>query len=77
MPGMAEDRGPMAQLATPALHVVPETVAGTLAGHEARDAKVTARDVSVFYGDKQALFDVFDRHSRSRHDGVHRTVGLR
>jgi len=58
MPGMAEDRGPMAQLATPSLHIVPETVSGTLAGHEAQTAKVSARDVSVFYGDKQALFDV-------------------
>jgi phosphate transport system ATP-binding protein len=58
MPGMAEDREPMAQLATPPLHIVPETVSGTLAGHEAHGAKVSARDMSVFYGDKQALFDV-------------------
>lgn len=56
MPQM-EDRGPDAR---PAEAVVGQSVqavinAGTVAGQA---AKVSARDVNMFYGEKQALFDV-------------------
>jgi energy-coupling factor transporter ATP-binding protein EcfA2 len=35
------------------------------------------RDVNVFYGEKQALFDVSTSTSRPLGDGLHRPVGLR
>jgi phosphate transport system ATP-binding protein len=45
------ERGPGPGLSAPAVRLS----AGTLTGAA---AKVTARDINVFYGDKQALFDV-------------------
>ena len=39
--------------------------------------KMTARDVNVYYGEKQALFDVRSRHPRSLGDSADRPVRLR
>jgi phosphate transport system ATP-binding protein len=52
MPNMAEDRGSVSLQLAPS---APPASAGALLAH---DVKVSARDVNVFYGDKQALFDV-------------------
>ena len=42
-----------------------------------RAPKMRARDVRVFYGDKQALKGVVDRHPRRQRHRLHRPVGLR
>ncbi len=42
-----------------------------------RELKLTARDVNLWYGEKQALFDVNPRYLRPFGNGADRSVRLR